>query len=221
MKNTILFLAANPADTDRLALDREARAVHVDLERSGFRDTFEICTRWAIRPLDLLRELRRARPVIVHFCGHGSNGVVREPWSGPLSRDPPDIPGDGEHGLYFSGPDGHAQLVPASVLQETFGAVGSSVKVVVLNACYTAEQAHALTEHIDCVVGMPGSISDEAARMFAIGFYGGLGERESVAAAFRQGCAAISLEGVSYGGRPSLAVRSGVDADCVVLAPAR
>ena len=119
MKNTILFLAANPADTDRLALDREARAVQVELERSGFRDTFELCTRWAIEPLDLLRELRRVRPVIVHFCGHGSSGVVREPWSGPLSRDPhpPDVPGDGEHGLYFSGPDGRARLVSASALQ--------------------------------------------------------------------------------------------------------
>jgi hypothetical protein len=31
----ILFLAANPRETDRLALDREARAIHVELKRSG------------------------------------------------------------------------------------------------------------------------------------------------------------------------------------------
>ena len=33
-KHTILFLAANPSGTDRLALDREARAIQVELERS-------------------------------------------------------------------------------------------------------------------------------------------------------------------------------------------
>jgi hypothetical protein len=37
-KHTILFLAANPLGTDRLALDQEARAIQVELERSGHRD---------------------------------------------------------------------------------------------------------------------------------------------------------------------------------------
>jgi hypothetical protein len=37
----ILFLAANQRDTGRLALDREARAIHVELERSGYRDRFD------------------------------------------------------------------------------------------------------------------------------------------------------------------------------------
>ena len=70
-KHTILFLAANPTSTDPLALDREARAIHVELERSGSRDCFELVTRWAAEPLDLLRELRKLKPTIVHFSGHG------------------------------------------------------------------------------------------------------------------------------------------------------
>jgi hypothetical protein len=68
----ILFLAANPCDTGRLALDREARAIHVELKRSGYRDRFDFVTRWAAEPLDLLRELRELRPTIVHFSGHGA-----------------------------------------------------------------------------------------------------------------------------------------------------
>src|SRR5215470_11626881 len=55
-KHTILFLAANPRGSDPLALDREAREIHVELERSGYRDQFEFVTRWAVEPLDLLRE---------------------------------------------------------------------------------------------------------------------------------------------------------------------
>jgi hypothetical protein len=42
---------------------------------------------------------------------------------------------------------------------------------------------------VDCVVGMSGAIHDDAARNFAIGFYGGLGERESIAAALRDAIA--------------------------------
>src|SRR6185295_8602809 len=76
-KHTILFLAANPLGTDRLALDREARAIPVELERSGFRDSFELETRWAVEPLDLLRELRKLKPTVVHFSGHGGRGGDR------------------------------------------------------------------------------------------------------------------------------------------------
>ena len=89
---------------------------------------------------------------------------------------------------------------------------------MVLSACYSDAQAEALRVHVDCVVGMSGSIGDDATRKFAIGFYGGLGERESIAAAFRQGCAAISLEGLGDSDRPRLKVHDGVDAGQLVLA---
>jgi hypothetical protein len=70
-KHIILFLAANPIETAQLALDREARAIQKELESAGFRNRFELVTRWAVEPLDLLRELRRLRPTVVHFSGHG------------------------------------------------------------------------------------------------------------------------------------------------------
>jgi len=198
-KHTILFLAANPAGTDRLALDREAKAIQVELERSGYRDRFELVTRWAVEPLDLLREMRKLKPTVVHFSGHG-----------------------GQSGLYFQSETSGAKLVSADALRDAFGAAGSSVKVVVLSSCYSASQADALLAHVDCVVGMSGAILDDAARNFAIGFYGGCGDQESVAAAFKQGCAAISLGGVGDLGDkdlPQLNTRPGVDASQLVLAP--
>ncbi|TMQ19355.1 MAG: CHAT domain-containing protein [Deltaproteobacteria bacterium] len=219
-KHTILFLAANPAGTPHLALDQEARAIQAELERSGHRDQFDLVTRWAAQPLDLLRELRKLRPTIVHFSGHGGSesGIPRA----GVRRDVGDVPGSSEsqlrHGLFFQGPDGRPQLVSTEALEATFGAAGASVKLVVLSACYSEPQAEALLAHVDCVVGMGGSILDDAARNFAIGFYGGLGERESVAAAFLQGRAAISLEGLRDSDRPELKVRIGVDPKLLVLA---
>jgi nucleoside phosphorylase len=221
-KHTILFLAANPAGTSQLALDREARAIQVEFERAGFRDSFQLVTRWAAEPLDLLRELRKLKPTVVHFSGHGNADLGRRANEDAAARDvvaaPAPLGGEPAHGLFFQGPDGQPQLVSTAALQDTFGAAGSSVKLVVLSACYSETQAAALLAHVDCVVGMRGSIRDAATRSFAIGFYGGLGERESVAAAYQQGCAAIRLEGQADSDRPQLKIRSGVDAARLVLA---
>jgi hypothetical protein len=220
-KHTILFLAANPTGSNQLALDREARAIQVELERSGYRDQFEFVTRWAAEPLDLLRELRKLKPLVVHFSGHGQAATVRQAHaahrdvSGGLDRAAQAPAG----GLYFQAADGGAQLVSTAAIEQTFGAAGASVRLVVLNACFSAAQADALLAQVDCVVGMSGAIGDDAARHFAIGFYGGLGECESVAAAYRQGCAAISLEGLHDGHLPRLKVRANVEADRFYVVP--
>lgn len=196
-KHTILFLAANPSGTDRRALDREAHSIRAELKRSGYRDRFEFQSWWAAEPLDLLRALRELKPTVVHFSGHGS----------------PD-------GLLFQTAEGRTQVVSPAAIAETFGVAGASVKVVVLSACYSRASAEALLPHVDCVVGMGGSIHDDAARSFAIGFYGALGENESVEAAWRHGCAAINLTGLSDIERPQFNVRTGVDAAQLVPAAA-
>jgi hypothetical protein len=65
---------------------------------------------------------------------------------------------------------------------------------------------------------MRGSIRDDAARSFAVGFYGGIAERESVAGAFKQGCAAISLDGGRGEELAHLMVRNGVNANRLTFA---
>jgi CHAT domain-containing protein len=167
-----------------------------ELEAAGARDCFELATRPAATPMDLLRELRKLKPAVVHFSGCGS-----------------------QDGLYFEGPNGEAQRVSGAALAQAFSAAGASVKLVVLNACYSESQAEALLPHVDCVVGVSGLIGDDSARSFAIGFYGGLGERASVAEAFQHGRAAISLEGLPDGERPRLLTRSDIDASALILAP--
>src|SRR5262245_12742010 len=99
-KHTILFLAADPNGTEPRALGHEARSIQEELERSGYGDCFAFETRWATRPLDVLRELRRLKPSVVHFSGRGEHD-----------------------GLFFEGADGRARQVSAAVLAETFGAV--------------------------------------------------------------------------------------------------
>jgi hypothetical protein len=231
----ILFLAANPQDTGRLALDQEARSIHVELKRSGFRDRFDFVTRWAAEPLDLLRELRELRPTVVHFSGHGTRpAAATEPaQTTELAQTGEQVqtaepapnrdvvalgPRPGGGGLVVNGANGHSQVISAEAIAQTLAAVGAQVRLVVLNACYSLPIADALLVHVDCVVGMSGAIHDDAARSFAIGFYGGLGEHESIAAAFKQGVAAIKLDGRPDAERPQLQVRAGFDASQLILA---
>jgi hypothetical protein len=224
-KNTILFLAANPLGTDQLALDQEARAIHAELERSGHRDQFELVTRWAVEPLDLLRELRKLRPTIVHFSAHGASAErsapqLRAPSNRDVNNSPGSSDGDQRPGLLLQGPDGRAEFVSVRELAATFGVAGKSTRLVVLSACHGDSYVEPLLEHVDCVVGMMGPVTDDATRSFAVGFYGGLGEGASVAAAFRQGCAAIGLVGLPDTDKPRLVVRERVDAERFVFAEA-
>jgi hypothetical protein len=233
-RHVILFLTANPSGTAPRTLDRQARAIQVELERGGCRDRFELVTRWAAEPLDLLRELRRLRPTVVHFSGHGTPSAAEpaglpgavaaagSPGPATAGSNIPGAPGedggDPWQGLFFQTSAGGARLVPTLALAEAFGVAGASVKLVVLDACHSKPQAESLLDHVDCVVGMTGAIADETAMAFARGFYGSLADRASVADAYKQGCAAISLEGVPGGARPQLLVREGVDAGELVLA---
>lgn len=194
-RQTILFLAANPSGADRLALDREAHSIREELTRSGYRDRFEFVAREAMEPLDLLRALREVKPTVVHFSGLA-----------------------GQSGLLFHAADGRALVVPPTAIAEAFGAAGASVRLVVLSACYSDASADALLAYVDCVVGMGGTLQEDAAKAFAVGFYGALGEDESVTAAYRHGTAAISLQGLLNAERPQLRVRAALDADRIVLA---
>jgi hypothetical protein len=198
----ILFLAANPGDAGRLALDREARAIRDELERSHSRQ-FAFETRWGVTPLDLLRAVRELRPTVVHFAGRGHS--------------------ESPHGLIVHGDDGRARVVSAAALNRMFGAVGS-VRLVVLNACYSAGAADALLPHVDCVVGMTGSIGEAAARAFAIGFYGALAGGEPVATACAHGKAAIGLDvldGMAQAEQPQLRARRKVARRLAAHAPAQ
>jgi len=221
--HTILMLSANPLRESRLALDREARGIQLEIDRSTHRDRLKLVIWWAAEALDLLGSLRRLEPTIVHFSGHGLRGAANDDQPGSLcARDVLSEPvACQSKGVCFARADGGVEVISPAALIHTFHAAGSSVRLVVLNACYTEAHAHALRGYVDCVIGTRGSIQDEAAINFSIGLYGGLGEGESIARAWAQGRAALSLKGHPDRDCPVLTVRDGIDPDQLVLAPAR
>ena len=115
----VLFLAANPADTSRLDLAEEIRQIEEKLEASKYRDSFELMSKWAVRPSDLQHHLLKHQPHIVHFSGHGSKA--------------------GE--IILKGQDRQARPVSRKALTGLFKTLSDNVRVVVLNACYSEAQA--------------------------------------------------------------------------------
>ena len=147
----ILILASNPRKD--LNLDREIRDLRNVIEASRNRQEFEVEDALAVRVGDLQDLLFKHKPQIVHFCGHGS----------------------GQQGLVFEGNDGGEQWVRAEALSELFRLFSKNVGCVLLNACYSEEQANAIVNHIDYVIGMNQEIRDDAAIAFSKGFYRALG----------------------------------------------
>jgi hypothetical protein len=188
----ILFLAANPIDgaSQPLRLDEEIREIQSRIRAADFRESFEVCSRWAVRPGDLLQAFNEVRPQIVHFSGHGSEAAE----------------------LVLEDNDGNPKPVSDGALIQLFRTVKGGIRLVVLNACHSVSQAEAISKEIECTIGMSDAIDDQAAVVFASQFYGALAFGQSVGMAYQQGKTALMLEGILEEKTPVLLARPGVDA---------
>lgn len=193
----VLFLAANPSSSTRLALDEEARAIEEKVRDSKHRDLVTVRTRWAVRPGDLQQAFLEDEPTVVHFSGHGGGNV----------------------GIVLAAADpSEESLVGADALADLFRVLKDGIRVVVLNACFSEVQAKAIVAQIDFVVGMGDSIGDEAARVFAAAFYRGLAFGRTVHSAFELGINELKLAGLgAEDSIPQLLTRNGADADTALV----
>jgi hypothetical protein len=173
MKETtrILFLSANPWTTSRIRVDEEAREIFEKLQEGPYRDRFELYKHEAIRPIDLQRLLMMYKPHIVHFSGHGSK----------------------RKRIILGGAPGRGKEVNCQGLVEMFGLYRNHLRLVVLNACFTKEQARSLSEVIDYSIGTGRGIGDKGSVAFAGAFYRALGFGKSIKKAFDSAKAELAL----------------------------
>lgn len=173
-KIKILFLGANPMDSTRLRIDKELRDIDTGLRMAAERDRIVLSQRWAVTDSVLQQALLDEKPTIVHFSGHGT-----------------------EEGILLESEQGQSTLVPDEALADLFSLFSRYIRCVVLNACFSENQAKAISEYIPFVVGMNASMPDEAAIAFSIGFYRAIGAGEDVEFAFKMGCNAIKLKNMA------------------------
>ena len=193
----ILFLSANPINTPWLKVDEEAREIENKLVAGQYGDSFNLIKEPGASVRDLQELILRHKPNIVHFAGHGSptNAIV------------------------LQDEDGRAQEVNARGLSELFGIVNANknIKCVFLNACYSEQQAVAISKHVDCVIGMTTAVSDTAARAFAASFYQGLAFGFSIKDSYSLGHNQLALMNTPEEQSPKLHLDPSVDPAKVLL----
>lgn len=66
-KIKILFLASNPKDSGRLALDQEYREIYRKIRSSEYRSALDLKQSWAVSFDDIVDALLYHKPHIVHL----------------------------------------------------------------------------------------------------------------------------------------------------------
>lgn len=190
----LLILTArprHPLDIADLNVDLEEREILEELQRTSAHEHVEVRFRPATTADTLLNDLLEARPTVVHFSGHGLvEGLIIE-----------------THGR-GSALASEASLVRMFQIPE----IAARLRILVLNACLSAQQANALSSTVPAVVGTLDSVLDTTAIAFSQGFYNALGHGTSTASAFAAGTARASLEcGEEEAQKYALFHRSDVD----------
>jgi AAA-like domain/CHAT domain len=207
----ILFLAANPKNTETLGLTMEIEEIRKGLRSSKQRDYFKLEQRFNVRPENLQQAFYDVHPQIVHFSGHGL-GTEGDKQSVQGMRDISALPeSEAEpEGLVFEDSLGQVKLVNTKTIADLFECFADEVECVVLNACHSVKQAEAITQHIPYVIGMNRAVGDIAARVFAVGFYEALGDGRDIESAFKLACNQIALNKIPEELTPILKRRSDV-----------
>lgn len=195
----VLFLAANPKDSEMLSLTKEFNAVQDNCPHND--DVWKLKPRFDITPKEILPLLlppvqgKPAVAKILHFSGHGM----------------------GTDGLMLTDEEGYSQLVTTDSLATLLQNFSDSISCVVLNACYSEEQAKIIAQYIPNVIGTDNAIDDDKAIEFSEAFYLCLFRGETYENAFKMALAQVGIQNLSKGAQPILYRWSGDGSEAVKI----
>jgi hypothetical protein len=176
---TILFISSAPNDQRAIDSSGEYRAIS-----EAVRGHYKLVARLAAQPEDLVFALAEVKPQVLHFSGHGT----------------------GKDGLAFENDQRQMVLLSRQALETVFAAreLISPLQVVVLNACWSVEQASVIAAKGPDTIGMKIDVLDDVAKAFAGGFY-------------RTLAAGLTIEGAHAAALGATASRGLPEADTPVL----
>ncbi|MBX7243570.1 MAG: CHAT domain-containing protein [Bacteroidia bacterium] len=187
----ILMFTANPAGTAKLNLDKEHSQIALKLQ--GRQAVFPLITERAVDKTSFREKVYLEKPAFLHFSGHGE-AVDNELTQMNLPNGGLIVQNDDHNGYETLSSD------VLEVLFEYFREEGISLSAVVLNACWSENQASAISKHVPFVIGTTQKIKDTFAIAFSVGFYFRLAEsypQIDIPAAFKSGRTAAVLAGAS------------------------
>jgi hypothetical protein len=196
-------LGANPPGTTNLRIREEHSRIVEKLTDDKRQHEYLILTEFYARASDWQEILIRDKPNIIHFSGHGTNQGLGHASDGSEESDR--VINDAARKkqkqeeaerlkgiVMYDESSRRAQLVSTVALEDLFSLaadeeLGIQVKAVLLNACFSDNQAIAIGKYVEYVIGTSDAVPDEAAIQFAAGFYFGMTQSMGIERAFRTG----------------------------------
>jgi hypothetical protein len=170
----ILIVTADPRDRMALQLDEEHNRIDQAIQSSNHGREFTIHRLPNARPEALNPAIRRWRPTIIHFSGHGSCD-----------------------GLCFVDAIGNAKIIDPEALGRVLGDASRmyGLRTVVMNACFSELQGQHIADGVGHLVAFRDEVSDSSALNFSREFYSALGDGLVVRDAFTAAISGTSLFG--------------------------
>ncbi len=208
-KIRVLFLGANPFKTTLSELEAKMHAIRYELH--SFRNlVFD--AEWVAGVDDLREALKFYQPHVVHFvgCGTDGNGSLENDEgrqekndaeacksSQQESSDENDHPQESHsrthEGIVLPVNAGELKPVANLVLEYLFGSFNERIRLIILDRCYTDEQANVLStkEGVACVIGIRAITDASNALWFTTVFYSHISRGYTIQEAFKKGELAV------------------------------
>lgn len=169
----ILFGSASPGSKAPLRVGTEFRAILDKLRGARYSDRLKTNQITGLRFEDLRTGLLDYEPHILHLSYHGNDeGALR----------------------FESGDDGKADVVPKKNLIKLLKSLGTTLRLVVFNACHSTSIASDVAPMVGLSIGMSNDISDVEAIKFSVAFYEALAFGRSVETAFNAALAGLTAD---------------------------
>jgi len=188
-KKTILMLTANPAGTVKLNLKEEHSKIISKLQ--DYHDKFAPIIKEAVNSNEFKEQTEILKPTVLHFAGHGEKVTAELQELGLDEKT---------NGIILQNDDKNGYEILSTdaidVLFEYFQSDKLPIDVVVLNACYSEEQAQTIAKYVPFVVGTTKAIQNTHAIAFSTGFYFKLAQDNlNVENAFKSGRTEAVMKG--------------------------
>ncbi len=167
-KQTILFLAANPSKKAELNLRIEHSIISEELEDM---EGFDFESKFSVSIKEMNMEVVSTEPSILHFSGHGLSGNETD----EDTINEMGVTMTNDTGLVFHNDEKNGTDILSAVkcgrIFHSLKTMVPALKIVLLNACYSENQAIAISENDIYTIGMNNTIQNKVATAFSQGFY--------------------------------------------------
>ena len=180
----ILWLTATPANTNPLSLEGEYNKINKKLQEAAQPNQFILKPKEQVNLTEFKEQIELFNPHILHFSGHGDQKIEGQQQGGIALQN------EHKNDVAF------LSALKLHILFEYFKE-DLSIELVILNCCYSAEQALAIAKHVPYVIGTTRAITNQQAIKFSEGFYFKYVQTNNIIRSFRSGIATAEMAGAA------------------------